>query len=110
MARTPFLRHDHRRRPPPRKAAAMTASPAAVPGQSRGRYDIDALLADVGDVPVVTDAVTVRRKSRDFFWYSPILNASLHGKSADIIAAPRDEADVIRVAAACARRRIPLTV
>ena len=42
------------------------------------------------------------------FWYSPVLNEQLHGKSADVIAAPRDEADVSRVArglrAACAFR------
>ncbi|MCX7327826.1 MAG: FAD-binding oxidoreductase [Hyphomicrobiales bacterium] len=63
-----------------------------------------------GPVPLVSEAQIVRRRSRDFFWYSPILNAQLHGKSADIIACPRDEADVIRIAASCAKRRIPLTV
>jgi FAD/FMN-containing dehydrogenase len=74
------------------------------------RYDIAGLLADIGDIPVVTDMRTVRLKSRDYFWYSPILNKSLHGKSADVMIAPRTEADVIKVAAACAKRRIPVTV
>jgi FAD/FMN-containing dehydrogenase len=73
------------------------------------RYDIEGLVNDLGDVPIVTEASAVRRRSRDFFWYSPILNASLHGKSADIIVAPRTEADVIKTAALCATRRIPLT-
>jgi FAD/FMN-containing dehydrogenase len=68
------------------------------------------LVADLGDIPVVTDAKIVRRRSRDFFWYSPVLNEALEGKSADLIAAPRDEADVVRIAAACARHRVPLTV
>lgn len=68
------------------------------------------LVADLGDIPVVTDAKIVRRRSRDFFWYSPVLNEQLNGKSADIVVAPRDEQEVIRVAAACARHRIPLTV
>lgn len=68
-----------------------------------------ALMADLGDIPVITEEKIVRRKSRDFFWYSPILNAELNGKSADIIVAPRNEADVIRVAAACAKHRVPLT-
>src|SRR5260370_23231411 len=68
------------------------------------------LVADLGDIPTVTDAKIVRRRSRDFFWYSPILNEQLEGKSADLIVAPRDEADVVRVAAACARYRVPLTV
>ena len=68
------------------------------------------LVADLGDIPVVTDAKIVRRRSRDFFWYSPVLNEQLEGKSADLMVVPRDEADVIRVAAACARHRVPLTV
>jgi FAD/FMN-containing dehydrogenase len=68
------------------------------------------LVADLGDIPVVTDPKIVRRRSRDFFWYSPILNEQLEGKSADLIVAPRGEADVVLVAAACARHRVPLTV
>jgi FAD/FMN-containing dehydrogenase len=58
---------------------------------------------------VVTDMQRVRLRSRDYFWYSPVLNRQLHGKSADVVAIPRDEADVIAVAAACASLRIPLT-
>lgn len=69
-----------------------------------------AFAADLGDIPTVTDEKVVRRRSRDFFWYSPILNEQLNGKSADLLVTPRDEADVVRVAAACARHRIPLTV
>jgi FAD/FMN-containing dehydrogenase len=71
---------------------------------------LDALVADLRDIPVVTDPKIVRRRSRDFFWYSPILNEQLDGKSADLIATPRDEADVVRIAAACARHRVPITV
>lgn len=82
--------------------------PAAAPAAT-ARYDIDRLLGMIGDVPVVTDAQRVRLRSRDYFWYSPVLNKQLHGKSADMIAVPRNEADVIAVAAACAKLRIPLT-
>lgn len=70
---------------------------------------LDRLVADLGDIPVVTEEKVVRRRSRDFFWYSPILNAQLDGKSADLIVLPRDERDVMQVAAACARHRIPIT-
>jgi FAD/FMN-containing dehydrogenase len=87
----------------------MTASRLAA-SDAQARYDIDGFVADLGDVPVITDPVIVRRRSRDFFWYSPVLNEQLKGKSADVLVAPRDEADVIRVAAAAARRRIPITV
>ena len=51
----------------------------------------------------------MRLRSRDYFWYCPVLNKQLHGKSADIVVTPRNEADVIGVAAACAKLRIPLT-
>lgn len=71
---------------------------------------LKSLIADLGDIPVVTDSTIVRRRSRDFFWYSPVLNDKLNGKSADLIVAPRDETDVVRVAAVCARHRVPLTV
>ncbi len=72
-------------------------------------YDLAAFRALVGDVPLVDEPAILRKRSRDFFWYSPILNAELAGKSADIIAMPRHEADVIAVASACARLGIPLT-
>jgi len=71
---------------------------------------LDRLVADLGDIPVVSEPKIVRRRSRDFFWYSPVLNEQLDGKSADLIVSPRDEADVLRVAAACARHRVPITV
>lgn len=71
---------------------------------------LDRLVADLGDLPVVTEQKVVRRRSRDFFWYSPILNAQLDGKSADLIVLPRHEEDVVRVASVCARHRVPMTV
>lgn len=71
---------------------------------------LDRLVADLGDIAVVTDPKIVRRRSRDFFWYSPVLNEQLDGKSADLIVAPRNEAEVVQVAAACARHRVPITV
>ncbi len=91
----------------------MTARPqppmAKMP-PAPSRYDIDALVEVLGDIPVVTEPVIVRRRSRDFFWYSPILAEQLKAVAGDIIVQPRDEADVVRTAAACARLRIPLTV
>src|SRR6201984_732484 len=71
---------------------------------------LDALVADLRDIAVVTDPKVVRRRSRDFFWYSPVLNEQLDGKSADLIVVPRDENDIIRAAAACVRHRVPVTV
>ena len=81
----------------------------ATAAKAIARYDIDAFLAAIGDVPVTTDLQRVRLRSRDYFWYSPVLNKQLHGKSADVVVTPRNEAEVIAVAGACAKLRIPLT-
>lgn len=48
--------------------------------------------------------------SRDFFWFSPILKAELDDKRADLLVFPRSKDELARVAAACARRRVPLTI
>lgn len=89
----------------------MSALPERQPRSERvSRYDIAALKEDLAGIALIDEAQVVRKRSRDFFWYSPILNQQLADKSADIIAMPRDEAEVVRIAAACARRRIPLTV
>jgi FAD/FMN-containing dehydrogenase len=76
----------------------------------RAEVDLKALERLLGDVPTEREPTIVRRRSRDFFWYSPILAEQLKHVAADIIVRPRDEADVIRTAAACAKLRIPLTV
>lgn len=70
---------------------------------------IEAVLAEIGDVPVVTEEKVVRKKSRDFFWYSPILNEELAQKSADIYVSPRHEADLVTLVRACVRHRVPIT-
>src|SRR5260221_9673492 len=69
----------------------------------------DSFIAAIGDSPIITDRALVRQKSRDFFWYSPLLKQALNQKSADLIVCPRTEADVIQAAALCARHKVPLT-
>lgn len=53
--------------------------------------------------------VSVRAKSRDFFWYSPVLKARLDHLQADFVVSPRSESEVIETLAACYRHDIPLT-
>jgi FAD/FMN-containing dehydrogenase len=72
--------------------------------------DLDSFVGALGDVPVERDPKTLQKKSRDFFWYSPVLKRELQGKLADIVVVPRDEADVVRVAGAAARYRVPITI
>ena len=70
---------------------------------------MEKLLSDLADIPLTTEPALVKQKSRDFFWYSPVLNRQLHQCTADAVISPRDEADVIRVAAACVRHKVPIT-
>ncbi len=67
-------------------------------------------LADIAPIESNQNAAQVAAKSRDYFWYSPILTALLEGKTGDVIVTPRSQDDVIRVAAACAKHRINITV
>ena len=69
-----------------------------------------ALKSDLSGIATADDAATLRLKSRDFFWFSPILKPLLEDKRADLVVLPKTKDDVIRIAAACARHRMPLTV
>jgi FAD/FMN-containing dehydrogenase len=77
---------------------------------AKAGYDLAAFVAALGDVPVEDDPRIVHRKSRDFFWFSPVLKTQLQGKVADLIVVPRDEGDVMRIASAAARYRVPVTI
>jgi hypothetical protein len=57
-----------------------------------------------------TRATEIDRLSRDYFWYSPILNKQLLDKRGEIIVRPASEAEVVMLAAVCAKNKIPITV
>jgi FAD/FMN-containing dehydrogenase len=48
--------------------------------------------------------------SRDFYWYSPILEAELSECVADLVVRPSTEDEVRQIAAVAARHRLPITV
>ncbi|MFT0140375.1 FAD-binding oxidoreductase [Alcanivoracaceae bacterium MT1] len=68
------------------------------------------LAADLGDLELITDSTALQRYSKDFSWFSPVLTEALEGKRADAIVRPTSEEQVRRVAAACYRHRVPLTL
>ncbi|MGG5808008.1 FAD-binding oxidoreductase [Falsiroseomonas sp. CW058] len=72
--------------------------------------DIAALAAALDGIETSADRALLRLKSRDFYWYSPILKKQLDGKSAELIARPKDEAEVLRILGACRAARVPVTV
>jgi hypothetical protein len=71
--------------------------------------DVAAFLALVGDVPAITDLAVVQRRSRDMSSStSPLMRREIEGKFADLIVTPRDKADVLTIARAAARSKMPL--
>ena len=62
---------------------------------------IDDLSKRIGDIPIQTMPKAVKAKSRDFFWYSPVLKDRLDHVVADAVVSPRTEAEVLEVLAAC---------
>ncbi|MGQ0569643.1 MAG: FAD-binding oxidoreductase [Armatimonadota bacterium] len=61
-------------------------------------------------ITVISDPRVVGVKSKDAYWYSPILKPLLDDKVGDVVVTPKDDAEVLRVAKACVERRVPLTV
>lgn len=73
------------------------------------QYDIAALKQDLTGLSMVDDPRLVRQKSRDFFWYSPVLKRQLDHVSGDLVVTPRDEDEVIQILAACHAHGVPVT-
>ncbi len=66
--------------------------------------------AALSHLEIDDNPVSVRAKSRDFFWYSPVLKARLDHVTADFVVAPRSEAEVIEVLRVCHAEGVPVTV
>lgn len=71
--------------------------------------DIAALKRDLDGMKIEDNEKIVQQKSRDFYWYSPVLKRKLEHVTGDLIVSPTSEAEVIRVLAACHRLGIPVT-
>lgn len=71
---------------------------------------IAALRERAPGIAITTDATQVAAKSRDYYWYSPILTEQLDGKTGDLVVNPTTQEEVIAVAATCAKLRATLTV
>ncbi|TIN59234.1 MAG: FAD-binding oxidoreductase, partial [Mesorhizobium sp.] len=63
--------------------------------------DVSTLKRDLDGLKVDDNPAIVQQKSRDFYWYSPVLKQQLDHVTGDLIVTPRNEAELIRVLAAC---------
>lgn len=70
---------------------------------------IEELRAALAPIEVVTDEIILRGKSRDFYWYSPILKDRLAHVRAEAVVTPKNENEVLAILAACHRLDLPVT-
>ena len=72
--------------------------------------NLEKFLTEIAPIERNQNSAQVAVKSKDYFWYSPILTELLDGKVGDVIVTPRSQAELIKVAAICAKYRINITV
>lgn len=73
-------------------------------------FDLSALRASLAGLGQDDSDDARDRAGSDYHWYSPVLAERLAGRRPDLVVRPVDVDEVCRVAAACARHRVPLTV
>ncbi|MEM8795328.1 MAG: FAD-binding oxidoreductase [Pseudomonadota bacterium] len=71
--------------------------------------DIAALKKALGPIKTEDNAAIVKQKSRDFYWYSPVLKRQLDDVTADLIVSPTSEAEVIETLKICHSMGVPVT-
>ena len=72
-------------------------------------YDIAGLKALIGPIKQEDNPILVKQKSRDFYWYSPLLKRELETVTADVVVSPKSEEEVRTVLTAAYRLGIPVT-
>lgn len=71
--------------------------------------NIAAAKAALSHLDIEQSESAIKSKSRDFFWYSPVLKTRLDHVTADFVVSPRNEAEVIEVLKACYAHDVPVT-
>jgi FAD/FMN-containing dehydrogenase len=68
------------------------------------------LIEALAGIEIETQPQKVRRRSRDFYWYSPVLKQALDHCQAEAVVTPRDEAELVQVLRQAYRQDVPVTV
>jgi len=72
-------------------------------------FDLAALKTRLGAIAYDENPAILKQKSRDFYWYSPVLKRQLEHVVADLIVSPQSEAELLETLAACHALGIPVT-
>ncbi|MEO8683614.1 MAG: FAD-binding oxidoreductase [Devosia sp.] len=70
---------------------------------------VSAFRAELGDILVEDHPRIVQQRSRDHYWYSPVLKAKLDHVTAEIVVSPRSNAEVKTVLAAAYKHNVAIT-
>jgi len=73
-------------------------------------HDWTAIAGELAPVEVLDDPTTVKKRSRDFFWYSPILNAELRRSFGDLVARPKTREEMAHCLSVADRHDIPVVL
>jgi len=71
--------------------------------------NVAAAKAALSHLDIEEKEAAIKKASRDFFWYSPVLKARLDHLKADFVVRPRTEEDVIEVLKVCYQHDVPVT-
>ena len=76
----------------------------------KSNHDWEGFKNEISGVRFEEDQAFVASRSKDYFWYSPILSEVFENKTGDMVVIPSNQEEVIKVAAALAKYKIPLTL
>ena len=71
--------------------------------------DIAAFRAELGDIPSQDHPRLVQQKSRDHYWYSPILKEKLDHVTAELVVSPRTQDEVKTILRAAFKHQVAVT-
>lgn len=71
--------------------------------------DYQQIKKELEGIAVEDNPALVKQKSRDFYWYSPILKAQLDNVVGDLVVSPKNEEEVIRTLKVAYAHGVPVT-
>ena len=76
----------------------------------RKRFDWEGFKSEISGIRFEDGKEFVASRSKDYYWYSPILDEIFRNKIGDLVVIPSNQEQVQKVAAAIAKYKIPSRV
>ena len=81
-----------------------------VPTPDASAVDWTVVASDLSPVAIIDEPVLVKKRSRDFFWYSPVLNAQLKRSFGDLVAQPKTKQELAHCLSVAYRHGTPVVL